>query len=88
MSEPMEIPEDIREAAMEAASAYHTWTHGSALKHSTPELSNYIATALLAERMKERERAAKVAGNMADEWVGQNGGGACDAVAKAIRSGE
>ncbi len=89
MSETVKIPDDIREAAINLSDTItvERWVSPQSKKLQDWQ-TMMIERALLAERKKERERAAKVAENMADEWVGENGGGACDAVAEAIRSGE
>lgn len=61
-------PEWCEKLADEAAEAYHKWLHGTRLKHSTPELSRFIARALLDAHQRGRregmEEAAKVARKM------------------------
>lgn len=50
----------MEKLADETATAYHTWLHGTRLKHSTPELSRFIARALLSAYNRGLEDAAKV----------------------------
>lgn len=62
------IPEDIMEAAREAYRSSPIKVQGDI---PSGVLINVIADALLAERMKERERCAALAYSKPDYWTGE-----------------
>lgn len=49
-----------------------------------PALAILVCDAMMAQREVDAKRSE----SMADDWVGENGGAACIAVAKAIRGTE
>lgn len=88
MSDP--IPDEILERAWDVLIKQEKRREKQPDMH--PERFRYnlakaIAAALLAERERERERCAKLADDMSWDYVGENGGAACDHVARAIRGG-
>jgi hypothetical protein len=76
MTTQPEIPADIINAAWELVRKI-----GIA---PTEYTMHVVATALLAQRNQNYEECAGIARKMADDWIGENGGAACEAVAAAI----